>query len=175
MALVSGMGEAVLPYGDGIASDSGVQDGATFGGKAREIIVKGVRFEKVPLSSGDYKAVVRAPLRERQCAVGVESRPEDILRQLDDVRGPKSAETAPSINGKDDGARNGHVNGLGEGEEREARQTGPVANGGSHIPESGSAEYDHLVEMVIQCLDEKAREGGKGDQGGGREGGRTSD
>ena len=166
MALVSGMGEAVLPYGDGIASESGVQDGATFGGKAREIIVKGVRFEKVPLSSGDYKAVVRAPLRERQCAVGVESRPEDILRQLDDARGPKSAETAPSINGKDDGARNGHVNGLGEGEEREARQTGPVANGGSHIPESGSAEYDHLVEMVIQCLDEKAREGGKGDRGG---------
>lgn len=165
MALVSGMGEAVLPYGDGIASESGVQDGATFGGKAREIIVKGVRFEKAPLSSGDYKAVVGAPSRERQCVVGVESRPEDILRQLDNARGPKSAEPAPSINGRDDAARNGHMNGLEEGEERERRQERPVANGGSHMPESGSAEYDHLVEMVIQCLDEKVR--GKGGEGGG--------
>ena len=162
MALVDGMGEAVLPYGDGIASEGRVQDCSVFGGKIKDIFVKDVRYEKAPLISGEYKPQTRERHGPSVAEVGV--RIEDILATADDGQDPCCPEPARSMSGQiGHVSMNGHVNGLEKEEEGDEKNGGEAAKWkpagtkrpGSRVLQSGSTECDSIVESVIQSLDEK--------------------
>ena len=161
MALVGGMGEAVLPYGDGIASEGRVQDCSVFDGKIKDIFVKDVRYEKAPLISGEYKPQTREQHGPFVAEAGAHV--EDILATADEGQSPCCPEPARSMNGHIEHVNmNGHVNGLeeeaeGEEDDGEAADGKPVGakRRESRLLQSGFTECDRIVESVIQSLDEK--------------------
>ena len=164
MALVSagGMGEAVLGYGDGIASEvvNKGQDGGVFSGiKPDEMAVR----KEAHLGRGSRDG---SKERRRVPVEDSEARAEDALHpaHLLHVRvNTDIIKAAMLINGGalpttelELGAHNGGDGATvvinGHGNRREAGV--PVVNGGSHVV-SGTGYPDHLVDRVIQCLDEK--------------------
>ena len=176
MALVSasGMGEAVLGFGDGIASEvvSRGKDGGVFAsGKTKERVgAKGMRLDvdAIPRNNGVVEPTMQKG-QEEGMIMDVHSRRGDMAVKRSAVVGARLPQPAPLVNGRaDDSAYevvSVHENGLStELEDARVRERGEetagavgnggtVTNGGSHAASSGCS--DQLVEMVIQCLDEK--------------------
>ena len=173
MALVSasGMGEAVLGYGDGIASKvvSRGQDGGVFAANAElktEVAVpKGIRLDR---DATQQNGALEPSSKGRQGVImEAVSLREDASNENGAAIGGRFAQPAPPVNGGVDVEWNelseeleggGLREGDGEGEETVVKcngemEAGAAINGGSHAANSGCR--DGLVEMVIQCLDEK--------------------
>lgn len=162
MALVSRMGEAVPACGDGIASESKGQDGVVFAGKTRDVLVKEVRVENVPLNSCRCSGVIRNEPRGHEGRLDAEIHQTDIANL---ANGPALVHSSPSMNGKMDGTEIAeqrtslhYVNGL------ESRKMVGLTNGEAekmqmemYASGSSSGCSDRLVELAIECLDEKVR------------------
>lgn len=167
MALVSaGMGEAVLGFGDGIEVVNKVQDGGVFAELKEEIsVAKGIRIDR---DAQQKNGALEPPSMKRLGGImDSDSLPKDATVE----HGPtiytqfvSRARPALLANGKacrEKVVLNGSTEG-GKLEEKAGEEAikcngdkgdGGIANGINHAGNSGSP--DQLVEMVIQCLDEK--------------------
>ena len=153
MALVSagGMGEAVLGFGDGIASGAvnEEQDGGVFAGQSGEVVLaRGIRFE-----CENNDATRKGRVMEHSSALpegaliekcqALFARPPILVKgTTDSVVNDRLANGSLGSETIENGA-DANVN---------CSMEAGIVNGGSHVPNGCG---DHLVEMAIQCLDEK--------------------
>ena len=157
MALVSagGMGEAVLGYGDGIASSTVKkgQDGGVFADQGGEVVIaKGIGFDCEKNDAARKGRVMEHPDALPEAAL-IEKCQVLFARPPLLVNGGAGMETV----GKDrlaNGALGGGMAENGGDSAVNCSVEAGIVNGGSHVP---NGCQDHLVEMVIQCLDEKVK------------------
>ena len=158
MALVSagGMGEAVLGYGDGIASGAvnKGQDGGVFADQGGEgVLAKDIGFDCEKNDAACKGRVMEHPDALPEGAL-IENCQVLFARPPLLVNGRAGMETVGKDRRANGALGGGMVDNAGDTAVNCSMEAG-VVNGGSHV---ANGCQDHLVELVIQCLDEKVKE-----------------